>query len=96
MKKITIINSATASDLVGMGILQTTEARKSVKTGWLTVAQFLTLQGLSATHGERILLGLELSKLARIKGIKLPEKQPGYPTAYPVALLSIAINPSKA
>ena len=96
VKKITIVNSATASDLVGMGILQTTEARKSVKTGWLTVAQFLTLQGLSATHGERILLGLELNKLARIRGVKLPEKRPGYPCAYPVSLLSLAVNSGKA
>ena len=96
MKKITIVNSATASDLVGMGILQTTEARKSVKTGWLTVAQFLTLQGLSATHGERILLGLELNKLARIRGVKLPEKRPGYPCAYPVSLLSTVTNSGKA
>ena len=96
MKKITIVNSATASDLVGMGILQTTEARKSVKTGWLTVAQFLTLQGLSATHGERILLGLELNKIARIRGVKLPEPRPGFPCAYPVSLLSLAINSDKA
>jgi len=96
MKKITIVNSATASDLVGMGILQTTEARKSVKTGWLTVAQFLTLQGLSATHGERVLLGLELNKLARIRGVKLPEPRPGYPCAYPVSLLSTVTNSGKA
>ena len=95
MKKITIINSATASDLVGMGILQTTEARKSVKTGWLTVAQFLTLQGVSASHGERVLLGLELNKLARIRGVKLPETRPGFPCAYPVSLLSLAINSDK-
>ena len=96
MKKITIVNSATASDLVGMGILQTTEPRKSVKTGWLTVAQFLTLQGLSATHGERILLGLELNKLARIRGVKLPEPRPGFPCAYPVSLLSTVTNSGKA
>lgn len=96
MKKITIVNSATASDLVGMGILQTTEARKSVKTGWLTVSQFLKLQGLSATHGERILLGLELNKLARIRGVKLPEQRPGFPCAYPVSLLSAVTNSGKA
>jgi len=96
MKKITIVNSATASDLVGMGILQTTEARKSVKTGWLTVAQFLTLQGVSASQGDRILLGLELNKLARIRGVKLPEKRPGYPCAYPVSLLSTVTNSGKA
>lgn len=89
MKKLTIVNSATASDLVGMGILQTTEARKSVKTGWLTVAQWLTLQGLSATHGERILLGLELNKIAKLRGVKLPEPRPGFPCAYPVSLLSV-------
>lgn len=96
MKKITIVNSATASDLVGMGILQTTEARKSVKTGWLTVAQFLTLQGLSATHGERVLLGLELNKLAKIRGVKLPEPRPGFPCAYPVSLLSVVTSLGKA
>ena len=96
MKKITIVNSATASDLVRMGVLHTTEARKSVKTGWLTVAQFLTLQGLSATHGERVLLGLELNKLAKIRGIKLPEPRPGFPCAYPVALLSVVTSLGKA
>lgn len=96
MKKITIVNSATANDLVRMGILQTTEARKSVKTGWLTVAQFLTLQGLNATHGERVLLGLELNKLAKIYGVKLPEPRPGFPCAYPVSLLSVATSLGKA
>ena len=88
MKKITIVNSATASDLVGMGILQTAEARKSVKTGWLTVAQWLTLQGLKASHGERILLGLELNKFAQLNGVKLPERRAGFPTAYPVSLIA--------
>lgn len=88
MKKITIVNSATACDLVGMGILQTAEARKPVKTGWLTVAQWLTLQGLNASQGERILLGLELNKFAQLNGVKLPEKRPGYPTAYPVSLIA--------
>lgn len=95
MKKITIRNTATASDLVGMGILQTVKARKTVKTGWLTVAQWLTLQGMTATHGERILLGLELNKFAQLNGVKLPERQPGFPSAYPVSMLATVTKLSK-
>ena len=91
MKKITIRQTETASALVNMGILQATK-QKAFKTGWLTVAQFLTLQGISATHGERILLGLELNKLARVRGIALPEPRPGIACAYPVALLSSLVS----
>lgn len=95
MKKITIRNTATASDLVGMGILQPVKARKSIKTGWLTLAQYLTLQNLSATHGERVLLGLELNKLARLQGLRLPERQPGFASVYPVSLLATVTKLSK-
>ena len=70
--------------------------KPKIKPGFLTVAQFLTLQGLNSSHGERILLGLELNKLARIRGVKLPDQRPGFPCAYPVALLSSVTNSGKA
>ena len=89
MKKITIRNTTTANDLVRMGILHPINSRPSIQPGWLTVAQWLTLQGFSATRGERVLLGLELNKIARSRNIALPKPVPGKPCVYPVSLLSV-------
>jgi len=86
------IETAIASiQQLGKELATQRKAKPKIKPGFLTVSQYVQLEGLSLSVGDRILLGKMLNAYARDYGYTVI-KRPNNSAVYPINLLRAAMR----
>ena len=91
MKNHNIETAIASIQQLGKELATQRKDKPKIKPGFLTVSQYVQLEGLSLSVGDRILLGKMLNAYARDYGFKVI-KRPNNAAIYPVSLLRSAMR----
>ena len=91
MKNPSIETAIASIQQLGKELATQRKDKPKIKPGFLTVSQYVQLEGLNLSVGDRILLGKMLNAYARDYGYTVI-KRPNNSAVYPVNLLRSAIR----